>query len=107
MIDHAGEDILVGWPDHHLVWIEAALTLALKERLAAYQDISDLTGRTFTAVRQKGYWLAEKRQAEQARIAAATSRRILVVDRGRGPNRLKLAPSQLTPVSKARLMGCR
>jgi len=107
MITKDGTEIIVGWSDHHIVWIEAAMTLPKNQRTAAYQDIADMTGRTLTAVRCKAYWIGEKRHNEQLRIEAARTRRVLVVDTGRGPYKPRLAPSQLAPISKARLMGAR
>lgn len=107
MIASDGKDIPVGWSDHHIIWIEAVMTLPKNQRTAAYQDIADMTGRTLTAVRCKAYWIAEQREYLRLRLEAATARRVLVVDRGRGPNRPKLAPSEIAPISKARLMGAR
>jgi hypothetical protein len=52
-VDRWGRPIRLGWPRHHLVWIEAALTLPKMERLRAYEDISSLTGRSLTAVLQR------------------------------------------------------
>lgn len=107
MIDHMGREIAVGWSDHHIVWIEAAMTLPKNKRTEAFQDIADMTGRSLNAVRCKAYWIEEQRQEDRLRLAAARTRRVLVADPGRGPNRPKLPPSQLEPISKARLMGAR
>jgi len=108
MITSAGKDVPVGWSDHHIVWIEAAMTLPKNQRTAAYQDVADMTGRTLTAVRCKAYWIAEQREYERLRLEAATARRVLVPIRCVPRNtRPEMAKSQLAPISRARLMGCR
>lgn len=108
MIDRSGAEVVVAWPEHHIIWLEAALTLPKSERHAAFQDIAEMTGRTFCAVRSKAYWMNERKRLARLRADAERNRPVLVVDVGRGPNkRPALTPSQLTPISKARLMGAR
>jgi hypothetical protein len=53
MKDRYGDPIRVGWSDHHIVWLEAAMTLSGEERDYAIQDIGELTGRSPEAVRAK------------------------------------------------------
>lgn len=50
MKDRWGRTIIVGWPEHHLLWLAAAWSLPNEDRKQALQEISDLTGRTYAAV---------------------------------------------------------
>lgn len=105
----------IAWPEHHIVWVEAAMTLPRSERTAAYKDIAAMTGRTLSAVRCKAYWLEEQRheQALRARtmikFSEGVARQPFVVAGTLGTLRRKLenSPSEIKPLSKARLMGCR
>jgi hypothetical protein len=109
MIDHEGSEVVVGWADHEIVWLEAALTLPKNERAAAFQDIAELTGRTFCAVRSKSYWMNERKRLARLRMDVERNRKpmaIITWSPGSG-RRPKLPPSELAPLSKARLMGAR
>lgn len=81
MINRWGKSITVGWPEHHILWIEAAMTLPTRmERLSAYEDICDLTGRSLKAVMCKAAQMADEqrnasRRAAEARRMAERSRR--------------------------------
>lgn len=112
MIASDGRDIQVGWSDHHIVWIEAAMTLPRSERTDAYRDIAAMTGRTLTAVRCKAYWIGEQRHKEMIRakaradMAASLARRPMVVAGKLGVSTYA-PPTAIKPIPKARLMGCR
>lgn len=41
------------WAEHHLLMLEAAVTLPRREMLLAFQDISEITGRTYANVQRK------------------------------------------------------
>ena len=99
MIDRFGAPIYVGWPEYQRLWILAALTLPRKERLAAFQDISDLTGRTLCAVQDRAYNL------QAARLRASEPRMVMVVARSIPcPQR---APGSIRGPSLAQLMSGR
>lgn len=109
MIDHNGDEVVVAWPEHHIVWLEAALSLPKSERHAAFQDIAEMTGRTFCAVRSKAYWMNERKRLARLRLDVERNRKPMVIitwtpGSGRRP---KLPPSEIAPLSKARLMGAR
>ena len=98
MIDRFGRRISVGWPEHHLEWIRAALTLDWKERQEAYRDISELTGRGIKAVRDR----AKVMKDMEKRHLLAAQRRVM-----RLPAWWSLPPSQLRKPSMAQLMAGR
>ena len=63
MIDRFGRPIRLGWSPYQLEWIKAALTLARTERLSAYRDISEMTGRSMKAIANRaGILRAQQRQ---------------------------------------------
>jgi hypothetical protein len=64
MLDRFGKPIRVGWAIHEILWIEAALTLPRAERLAAFEDIASMTGRTVAGVQTRAYTLAAERPAQ-------------------------------------------
>ena len=55
MKDRFGKPIAVGWSEHELVWLRAAMSLPFGERMAAFRDIADMTGRTTAAVKHQEY----------------------------------------------------
>lgn len=61
MLDRLGLPIAVGWPPHHIIYLQAALALPRSEHTAAFQDIADLTGRSLNAVQSKAYALQRQR----------------------------------------------
>ena len=67
MKDRFGNPINVGWPEHHILWLEAAMSLPARDRAEAFQDIADLTGRSFAAVYQKHCAILRERQAQNRR----------------------------------------
>lgn len=100
MIDRFGNRVSVAWPEHHLEWIRAALTLDFAERQAAYRDIASMTGRGIKAVRDRAKFMKdqERRQAQ----AAAANRRVI-----RLPAHWALGPSQLRQPTVQQLMAGR
>lgn len=62
MIDRFGKPIVIGWHDHELLYIYAALTLPKAERIAAYPDIAAMTGRTIRQVQSKCFAVTYDRQ---------------------------------------------
>lgn len=99
MIDRYGHRVAVGWPEHHLEWIKAALSLDMKARQEAFHDIAEMTGRGFKAVRARAYCI----NALERRHAAAHQRRAVM----RLPTGRSLPPSELRQPTMAQLMGCR
>ena len=63
MLDRFGRPVRIGWSAVELLYIRAALTLARTERLSAYRDISELTGRSMKAIANRaGILRAQERQ---------------------------------------------
>jgi len=50
MVDRFGQPILIGWPAHHILWVQAAMMLDIPERQAAFRDIAQMTGRSYKSV---------------------------------------------------------
>lgn len=100
-IDRWGNPIKIGWSQSELLWVLAAINLDVAERIAAYQDISDMSGHPFAHVRQKAN-----------RIMRET---ITALEDGylHTPPELALSPSVkpqtsfVKPPTKAQLMGSR
>ena len=70
MIDRHGRPIRIGWSDVELLYIRAALTLTRTERLSAYRDISELTGRSMKAIANRaGILRAQGRQEAREWLA--------------------------------------
>ena len=59
----------IGWDEHEDLWIQAAITLDMAERMMAFRDIAAMTRRTEAQVR---YRATELRNA--ARSAAGLRR---------------------------------
>ena len=70
-MDRFKNPVRVDWPRHHLVWIDAALTLRGDEHKEALNDIAAMTCRSYAAV----YCKASRRR-EEARVAARMCRRM-------------------------------
>lgn len=100
MIDRFGNPIIIGWPAHHVIYLEAALSLPRSERAQAFQDIAELTGRALQLVRDKAY----KIERERMRKLVAPTRMVMVPARTIPCRPMK---SELKPISKAKLMGGR
>lgn len=98
MISRFGQPLYLGWPEHHLEWVRAALTLDYKERQLAFRDIAEMTGRGIKAVRDR----AKRIKEQDRRQAEIANRRVM-----RLPRAWSMPPSQITPPSMSRLMGCR
>lgn len=91
--------IRIGWALHELLWLEAAMSLNVSEREAAFHDIASMTGRAFSAVRTKAY----------DHFADILDARAFLRDmaRKRGRAVAALNPSCIAPPSRSRLMGSR
>jgi hypothetical protein len=63
MIAHDGRKICVGWSDYELLWLRAAITNGSRRR--DFMDISDLSGRSYEAVRDKASSLLREALAEE------------------------------------------
>ena len=75
MIDRWGSPIRIGWSDHQILWIRAAMTLDGHERHEAIRDIADLVGRSYASVWGKVRALREQdRYDEKRRRLAETSK---------------------------------
>lgn len=75
MKDRFGRAINVGWSDHHIVWIRAAMTLPHAERMAAFWDIGELTGRGYASVYGKARHILREREAAERRSELASRAR--------------------------------
>lgn len=94
MKDRYGNRIMVAWAPHHILWIEAALTLPTQEKLAAFQDIAEMTGRSFVAVRQRASRLSMGMDEAKRRAVVRPPVRPVV-----------LMPSELRQLTVQELMG--
>jgi hypothetical protein len=72
VIDRFSKPIVVGWSDVEREYLRAAMTLLPIERMAAYRDISDMTGRSISAIKKQVY-IMECVQQEVARAVAVRS----------------------------------
>lgn len=103
MIDRFGKTINVGWADHELLWLHAAIELPLaSERSAAYRDLVFYTTRTYAEIYSKGERLLTAVNAAKrgARLSAPA------------PSKVTMAlPADFLPVSKGTtslgMMGAR
>jgi hypothetical protein len=80
MIGRDGKFIMVGWAEHEIHWLQAAMTLKGLERLEAYRDISAMTGRPVSALCAKVDWLRAKAR-QDAIVAEARARRVMIAAR--------------------------
>lgn len=60
-VDRFGRPIRLGFADHEILWIEAALTLWGRARREAFEDISAMTGRSYESIQAKAYKLTNAR----------------------------------------------
>lgn len=67
MMDRFGRPLRIGFAEYELIRIRAAMTLPQREKLEAFHDIADLSGRTFSAVYNKSRWLVENDRSEAGR----------------------------------------
>lgn len=75
MLDRFGHRVSVGWPAHHILWIEAAMTLPHAERIDAFNEIGEMTGRGYAAVYHQSTEILRRREAAKRRAdLAALSR---------------------------------
>lgn len=75
MIDRFGKTIIIGWSEHEVLWLEAALSLPAHQQIPAFRDLSSMTGRSVAAIQHKASWLVEKA------AIADQGRRLLIVAR--------------------------
>jgi len=75
MKDRFGRSIQVGWPEHHILWIEAAMTLPRAERNVAFNDIAEMTGRGYASVYYKYRDILREREAAKRRSDLAAQSR--------------------------------
>lgn len=102
MLDRFGNKVSIGYSEIELIWIEAANTLRGYERSCALYDISEMTGRSVSNIREKANLMrAEKTHQDWLRSRPAMT---ASAGPGYGP---RLAPSELKRPSLARLMGCK
>lgn len=67
MIDHFGHTIKVGYSEHELIWLRAAMTLPRGERISAFRDIAEMTGRPLYAIQCAAYRIHSQDVAAQIR----------------------------------------
>lgn len=53
MIDRNGRRVNIGWSQEEMIWLEAAIELGCER--ADLEDIADMSGRSFEAVKQMAY----------------------------------------------------
>ncbi len=97
-VDRWGKPIIVGWTPTEMEWMNAVLTLPERERYAAYQDIAELSGRSYANVRDK---------ANHIRAAERRQRPAWVKPTWVPEGNTKPLPSLLKPPTKAQLMSGR
>ncbi len=95
MIDRWGREIRIAWPAHHILWIEAAMSLPIGLRTPAYRDIMELTGRTMQAIEGKVGRIYQDRRDAMRREASRARRLALAV------------PTAIPPPTRAQMMGAR
>lgn len=105
MIDRFGNIVRVAWAKHEMEWLRAAVTLPLAQRMSAFHDISDLTGRSFRQVRSQAGKLRCK-LAWNAEVVESQARRVMAPIYIHYP-KPKALPSDLRQPTRERLMGCR
>jgi len=108
MKDRWGKPIIVGWAEHEILWIKAAIKIRDRgERTEAFQDIASMTGRTEFAVRDKAKDIRAQQRADLALIFSTgpCPPRRIVIPYPFAPKRA--LPSQFAPPAKSRLMGGR
>lgn len=64
MTDRHGRPIRIGRDPREDIWVNAARTLTLQERMAAFQDISSLTGRSVKSITARAALLAAQERRE-------------------------------------------
>ena len=70
IIGRFGNPVRVGWAPFELEWVKAALTLTRTERLSAYRDISEMTGRSMKSIANRaGILRAQGRQEAREWLA--------------------------------------
>lgn len=106
MKDRWGKAIIVGWAEHEILWVKAAIKLPRDERSEAFRDIAAMTTRTELAVREKAKAIRAQQQLDAVLLAPPATRRVLVPNRAvyRSP---RLASALAWAPTKAQLMGGR
>lgn len=70
------------WGPHELVWVEAALSLTVAGRVAAFRDIAAMTGRTLVAVEARAHLVKKATRkpliVALASVAQQTPRHVMV-----------------------------
>ena len=106
MIDRFGNEVLVAWADHEVIWIEAALTLPIHKRKDAFRDIAYMCARTFQSVERKAYAIRRAQiERHRARVKAGIQTRGIIT-RSYVERRAAL-PSMIAQPSRERLMAGR
>lgn len=84
MKDRFGQPLALAWSEVEILWLEAAISLkTLDLRMAAYLDISGMSGRSFAAVKRKALNLQMEKDEAAMRAAFGTFRPAPVVRPGR------------------------
>jgi hypothetical protein len=110
-VDRFGNGICIGWPEHHILYLKAVLTLPRDQHTAAFQDIADMTGRSLNAVRTKAY--AMWQEAIDARWAETCRSRKELHEANRARRKVRrvelaaIGPSRLAQPTAAQMMGSR
>lgn len=117
MLDRFGKSIFVGFAEHEILWIKAAMSFKPRSRarVDAFREISELTGRSVDSIRQKAHMIEGARldalAAERSRtitVPARDMRQARGIERPRHSTRsyASLGPSSIT-VDLRQAMGRR
>lgn len=96
VVDRWGQSIRVGWSQHELLWVKAALSMDVPDRAEAFQQIALMTKRPLDSVRKQ----ARKILMEQQEATTTSALVSLIVD---PPS----VPSAISVPDKRRLMAGR
>lgn len=69
MIAHDGRKICVGWADHEIIWLRAAIEAGMRRQ--DVHDIAALSGRSANAIRDMAYKLRVKDRAAELQTRKA------------------------------------
>lgn len=118
MLDRWGKSLIVGWPEHHLLWLHAAAKLRGQELCCALDDIASMTGRKYAECERKMRVMVadEKRQARefletairknwQSDSLSDGSRRAFISTPTRARKIATLPPSALAAITRAQMTG--
>lgn len=100
MLDRFGKRVFVGWAEHEIIWLKAAMTMTPRST-DDLRDIAEMTGRSLSAVRTKMAKLEaegmERRTAEMLKQRSAVAGSCAT-------STPSVIPSGIRPLTRAQLM---